>query len=132
VRYRTLSPVKIRHHSRDYPLPDPYLTYTGLIRRYRILRPDLVDEDSAVELPRDVVVYSHDIRTQPFTWHGDRSAGYVGRVTFGVTQKCSPPARTLFAVLNNFATIAGLGHGTTHGLGAVEVDHQPNSRRSIN
>ena len=41
VRYRTLNPVKYRHHGRDYPLPDPYLTYSGLLRRYLALAPEL-------------------------------------------------------------------------------------------
>jgi hypothetical protein len=125
VRYRTLSPVKYRHHGRDYPLPDPYLTYSGLIRRYLTLAteiPEPVDADTIRELPRSVVVYGHDIRTQTFTWHGRRSAGFVGWVNFGLPHDCSPNARRLFATVNDLAAIIGIGHGTTHGLGAVEIE----------
>jgi CRISPR-associated endoribonuclease Cas6 len=122
VTYRVLSPTKFRHHGRDYPLPDPYLTYNSLARRYRALSPDNVTDDTAREVARSVVVYSHDIRTQPFTWHDATSAGFIGSVTFGLPRACTPAARSLFATLNDFATIAGIGHGTTHGLGAVTTD----------
>jgi len=128
VRYRTMSPVKYRHHGRDYPLPDPYLTYSSLIRRYLALAPEpprQFDAGSIRELPRSVVVYGHDIRTQAFTWHGRRSAGFVGWVSFGLPHDCSPLARRLFATVNDLAAIAGIGHGTTHGLGAVETNNRP-------
>jgi hypothetical protein len=130
ARYRAVSPAKHRHHGRDYPLPDPYLTYSGLIRRYLALDPEPVDADTIRELPRSVVVYGHDIRTQNFTWHGRRSAGFVGWVTYGLPH-CSPPARRLFSTVNDLAAIAGIGHGTTHGLGAVEIDTQAGTSRSL-
>jgi hypothetical protein len=129
VRYSTLSPTKFRHHGRDYPLPDPYLIYTTLLRRYRALHPHTGEHHPAPELPRNVVIYQHDIRTQHFTWHGRRSAGFVGTVTFGLLHTCSDHDRRLFTALNHLAAIAGIGHGTTHGLGAVDTEHLPTPRR---
>jgi hypothetical protein len=122
VRLRALSPTKFRHHGRDYPLPDPHLTYHGLARRVSALSPGIIVDDVVRELTRSVVVYDHDIRTESFSWHGGRSAGFVGSVTFGIPRTCGPAVRRAFAVLNEFAAIAGVGHGTTHGLGAVRIE----------
>jgi CRISPR-associated endoribonuclease Cas6 len=122
VRFRTSSPVKFRHHGRDYPLPDPHLTFAGLARRWQRLHP-VADDQSIRELVNAVVVYRHNIHTESFVWHGQPSAGFVGTVTFGLPHTCSPDLRGLFATLCGFAAFAGLGHGTTHGLGAVDVDN---------
>ena len=70
---------------------------------------------------RTALLYAHDIHTEPYVWHGARSAGFIGTVSLGLPRSASPGAYRLFATLNGFALIAGLGHGTTHGLGAVDL-----------
>jgi Uncharacterized conserved protein len=129
IRYQTLSPTKFRHHGNDYLLPDPYLTYSGLVRRYRLVNPSAVSDELARDLPRSVIVHHHDIHTEPVTWHGHPTVGFVGTVTFGLSRTCSREGRQLFAKLNDFAAIAGIGHGTTHGLGAVETCPEPTLRQ---
>jgi len=119
VRFRFVSPTKFRQYGHDYPLPDPHLTYAGLARRYLQVKPG--PDDVARELARTVVVYQHNIHTATFTWHGRRSAGFLGTVTFGIPDHSPPAVQRLFAGLNHLATIAGLGHGTTHGLGATDI-----------
>jgi CRISPR/Cas system endoribonuclease Cas6 (RAMP superfamily) len=64
----------------------------------------------------------------PVTWHGQRTAGFVGTVVFGLSAKASAQTGRLFATLSRFAGYAGLGHGTTHGLGAVNVATSPPPR----
>jgi hypothetical protein len=120
VRLNFTEPTVFRFHGRDLPLPDPYLVYSSLARRLSRCCGVAVDEDAARALSRAVVLYAHDIHTQGFNWHGTTSAGFVGTVTFGLPRAASEAMRGLFATLNGLAVLAGVGHGTTHGLGAVE------------
>jgi hypothetical protein len=121
VRLAVTTPAHFRHHGRDYPLPDPYIMYTSLGRRLCAANPNTAAPEQLRELAQSVVVYTHDIHTEPFTWHGTRSAGFIGTVTVGIPIQTPPPIRRLFNTLNGFAAFAGIGHGTTHGLGAVTV-----------
>lgn len=121
IHFEVTSPTKFRHNGSDYPLPDPYLTYAGLARRLHVLSPNSVDVNLARSLARSIVIYRHDIHTEAFTWHGSPSAGFTGSVTFGIPTTSPLDSRRLFIKLTHFATIAGVGHGTTHGLGAVQL-----------
>jgi CRISPR/Cas system endoribonuclease Cas6 (RAMP superfamily) len=121
VRLTFVSPTLFRKRGSDYVLPDPYLTYSSLGRRYLAVHPDGCTDEDVRTLAQTAVIYDHDIRTEPFAWHGSRSAGFIGTVTFGLPHTYTEPVRRLFSTLNRFAQLAGVGHGTTHGLGAVDV-----------
>lgn len=122
IRFTVSTPAHLRHHGRDYPLPDPYLIYTSLARRHSTAFPKIDIAEQARDLARAVVVYEHDIHTESFTWHGTRGAGFVGAVTFGIPAASNAATRALFNTLNGFANFAGIGHGTTHGLGATTAE----------
>ncbi|WP_204293226.1 CRISPR system precrRNA processing endoribonuclease RAMP protein Cas6 [Micromonospora gifhornensis] len=120
VRLAVVTPAKFRQHGRDYPLPDPYLIYSTLARRFRSAGGQAADDDVR-ELSRSALLYAHDIHTEPYRWHGTTSAGFIGTITLGLPRAATPSACRLFASFNGFALIAGLGHGTTHGLGAIDL-----------
>ncbi|MCX9189829.1 hypothetical protein C3Y87_00005, partial [Carbonactinospora thermoautotrophica] len=63
----------------------------------------------------------HALRPRPFTWHGRVSVGSTGTVTSHIPRHTPPPPAAAFTTLSLFAGLAGLGRGTTHGLGAVTV-----------
>jgi CRISPR/Cas system endoribonuclease Cas6 (RAMP superfamily) len=127
IEYRVVTPARFRHHGHDYLLPDPHLTFRNLARRLQAVRPAPIPDEVVRELAGNVEVLRHNIRTQPFVWHHRRKAGFTGTVTFGVPSTCSDAARRLFAQLNHFAALGGIGHGTTHGLGVVDVRAVPGS-----
>jgi CRISPR/Cas system endoribonuclease Cas6 (RAMP superfamily) len=116
------TPTLFRHNGHNYPLPDPYVAFAGLARRYRTYRPN-ADMGSEVvkELGRSVMVVRHRLKTEQFSWHGRTDSGFVGTFTFRLGPQASPHARKAFTTLGTFAAIAGLGRGTTHGLGATSV-----------
>ncbi|RKN33828.1 CRISPR system precrRNA processing endoribonuclease RAMP protein Cas6 [Micromonospora musae] len=123
VRLMVTTPAKFRQHGRDYPLPDPYLIYSTLARRFRSAGGQATDDDVR-ELSRTALLYAHNIHTEPYTWHGARSAGFLGTISLGLPRTAPPGVSRLFATLNGFMVIAGLGHGTTHGLGSTELLQQ--------
>ncbi|KXK58999.1 hypothetical protein AWW66_26580 [Micromonospora rosaria] len=120
VRLAVTTPAKFRQHGRDYPLPDPYLIYSTLARRFRSAGGQATDDDVR-DLSRSALLYAHDIHTEAYQWHNTTTAGFVGTISLGLPRTASPTVTRLFATLNGFATLAGIGHGTTHGLGAVAL-----------
>jgi len=124
VRFDVLSPALFSRNGADYPLPDPRVVYASLARRLA----GAADPPQLRELADAVRLYRHDIHTEPVTWHGQRTAGFVGTVVFGLSAKASAQTARLYATLSRFAGYAGLGHGTTHGLGAVNVATSPPPR----
>jgi CRISPR-associated endoribonuclease Cas6 len=103
----------------DYPLPDPAVMYMSLARRFTAAGWPVGDE--VRDLARAVRLYRHDIHTEPVSWHGQRTAGFVGSVTVGLSGHAPDGAARLFGALSRFAEYAGVGRGTTHGFGAVDV-----------
>lgn len=121
-RLRVETPALFRHHGLNYLLPDPQVMFAGLSRRHRSLSPDTSPDDDLVrQLGRLVAVVRHELRTERFSWHGRTDAGFVGVVELGLSRAASAEATRAFTTLGSFAGVAGLGRGTTHGLGAVTM-----------
>jgi hypothetical protein len=120
-----LTPAVFKHRGADYPLPDPAVTLASLARRHASVTDRYTPDDELQELTRGgTVIYHHQIHTQTFTYEGDTSAGFVGTVTLGLRRTVSVEARRLFTTLTAFAGLAGLGRGTTHGLGVTRTTHR--------
>lgn len=122
LEFAVSTPTLFKHNGHNYPLPDPYVVFAGLARRYGTYRPNAeVDGDVVKELGRNVAVIRLRVKTEQFSWHGRTDSGFVGTFTFRLGPRTSPRAKKAFTTLATFAGIAGLGRGTTHGLGATTV-----------
>ncbi len=108
----------------DYPLPDPQVVFGGLARRLVAAEPaasGLASDQAVRAVLAAVRIYRCDVRTERVSWEGQVTAGFVGSVVFGLSARTGPDGAALFGALSRFAAFAGLGRGTTHGLGAVDV-----------
>jgi CRISPR-associated endoribonuclease Cas6 len=120
------TPALFKHHGHNYPLPDPYITFASLARRYRTYRPETGPDDDLIrELGRTIMIVRHRIKTERFSWHGRTDSGFTGEVEFTLGAGAGRQAREAFGRLGTFAGIAGIGRGTTHGLGATTVRTRP-------
>lgn len=120
--FKVTTPALFRHNGHNYPLPDPYVTFASLARRYRGYRPQLPLDDNLIrEIGRAVTVVRHRIKTERFSWHGHTHSGFTGEIIFQLAPGASAQIQRAFSTLGAFAGIAGIGRGTTHGLGATTV-----------
>ncbi|RKS68245.1 CRISPR-associated endoribonuclease Cas6 [Actinomadura pelletieri DSM 43383] len=120
LRFVMWTPTLFRHNGHNYPLPDPYVTFASLARRYRTYRPHrALDDDITKELAKSTMVAWHRIKTQRFSWHGRTDSGFTGHVAFRIAARAERPIHKMFGTLGAFAELAGMGRGTTHGLGAT-------------
>ena len=127
LRWVVRTPALFRHNGHNYPLPDPYVVFASLARRYRLYRPGTLNDDTIRSLGKSVVITHHRIRTRRFSWHGHTDSGFTGDVGFGIDRSAPPHLRQAFTTLSRFADLAGIGRGTTHGLGATSVSPKPAS-----
>jgi CRISPR-associated endoribonuclease Cas6 len=124
VRFQMISPTIFRHRDMDWPLPDPYVMFSSLGRRYLALRHGagpITDETLIRELAGNVAIFEPEIRPSRFSWHDTTTGGFVGSCTYALKRDASPELARAFTTLCAFAHIAGVGHGTTHGLGAATI-----------
>jgi len=104
-------------------LADPYVMFSSLARRYRSHHPDAEFTDDIIrELGRSVMVTEHRIQTEWFSWHGRTDLGFTGRIGFRLAPRTDREIRRAYTALGHFADIAGIGRGTTHGLGATTTN----------
>jgi CRISPR-associated endoribonuclease Cas6 len=68
-----------------------------------------------------VVLSAHDISSSPVDLGAGTRIGFTGTATFRLHGRQTPTAQQQFAALSLFATIAGAGAQTTHGLGTVDI-----------
>lgn len=116
------TPALFKHNNHNYPLPDPYVMFSSLARRYQAYRPETgQDSETVRELGRSVMVTEHRIRTERFSWHGRIDSGFAGQIGLRLMPRAAPGIRRAYTTLGLFAGIAGIGRGTTHGLGATSV-----------
>lgn len=112
-------------NGRWHPLPDPVLLYGGLIRRWNLFAPEgaRITDVEEKELLGAVILSAHDISSSPVSPDSGTRIGFTGTAAFRLLDQHGPSPRTRqrFTALSLFATIAGVGAQTTHGLGSVEV-----------
>jgi hypothetical protein len=119
------SPTHFSRNGRRYPLPDPMVVMSGLARRWNVSAgaadPALVIPRPAIDsLVAHSVIEACAIHTE-VTISPVRQVGFVGKARFALTPSAKQADAALFAGLWRFAALAGIGRGTTYGLGAIEV-----------
>lgn len=122
VELRFRSPTRFRRNGRDYLLPDPGLLLGSLARRWDALCPDglAVDPRALRRLVDEVLLARHRLQTE-LVDTGSTKAGFVGEALLVLPPDVEAEAAAVLGSLTAFAAFAGIGHQTTHGLGAVEV-----------
>ncbi|MEU3049541.1 CRISPR system precrRNA processing endoribonuclease RAMP protein Cas6 [Streptomyces sp. NPDC006984] len=123
IRFR--SATYFSRNGRWHPLPDPVLLYAGLIRRWNHFAPEterLTDPETK-ELLAAVALSAHEISSLPVDLGSGTRIGFTGTAAFRLLGHYDPHDRTPhhFPALTLFATTAGAGAQTTHGLGYVEA-----------
>jgi CRISPR-associated endoribonuclease Cas6 len=130
-----LSPLYFSRNGRDHPLPDPVLMLRSALERWNAFTPDpfQISELAAGDLLGAVRLASMDGQTVSTpvsaTMH---QTGYVGTVRLALTRAAGASVAGAFAALLRFADLAGLGAQTTHGFGAIRLqhlNHTPPARR---
>lgn len=109
---------------RAHPLPDPGLLYGSLIRRWNHYAPDQarITDVEEKELLSTVVLSAHDISSSPVDLGAGTRIGFTGTAAFRLHgQHAGTAQQQQFTALSLFATIAGAGAQTTHGLGTVDL-----------
>lgn len=123
---QVLSPMYFSRNGRDHPLPDPVLMLRSAIDRWNAFAPEPFGIPDAVrgELLATVWLASMDGHTvsTPVTATMHQS-GYVGSARLALGRAADPPVASAFGALMRFADIAGLGAQTTHGFGAIRLQH---------
>ncbi|SFC97279.1 CRISPR system precrRNA processing endoribonuclease RAMP protein Cas6 [Streptomyces aidingensis] len=123
LRFRSVTYFSRRGHW--YPLPDPGLVYGGLIRRWNLHAPPqalITEEDGKRFLPL-LALSAHDIASAPVDLGPSAGRiGFTGTAAFRLVGPATGTDRRLLSALTLYATAAGIGAQTTHGLGTVETE----------
>lgn len=122
VEMEFLSPTTFRQGPGHLPLPVPYNVFSWPWRVWQAYAPPAALPDDWLEWCRqDVFVTDVHIETVPIRiTPKDTLAGFVGRARFE-TNKGSREQLSLLHALARLATVTGVGHKTTMGMGAVAL-----------
>jgi CRISPR-associated endoribonuclease Cas6 len=106
-----------------YPLPDPRLIYSGLIRRWNCHAPPFarIKEDDGTKFVGRVAISGLDICSSAIDPGSGHRIGFTGTCAFILPGTFQPADGVLLAALTRFALASGIGAQTTHGLGHVEA-----------
>jgi CRISPR-associated endoribonuclease Cas6 len=130
-----VSPLYFSRNGRDHPLPDPVLMLRSALDRWNAFAPQpfQIPDTIVRDLLGTVWLASMEGQTASTpvsaTMH---QTGYVGTARLALTRAADAPVASTFAALMRYADIAGLGAQTTHGFGAVRLqhlNHTPPARR---
>lgn len=121
-----VSPLYFSRNGRDHPLPDPVLMLRSALDRWNAFAPDpfQISDTFGRDLLATVWLASMDGRTvsTPITATMHQT-GFVGTIRLALGRAASTPLASMFAALMHYADIAGLGAQTTHGFGAIRLQH---------
>lgn len=122
VSVETVSPVTFSRSGVSYPLPDPRLMMSQMIRRWNahVSSSSLViPEEAAREIASRSSLQWFEINSSKIELYKGRF-GFEGAFTMMLHSE-DPLLRKAFAALFEFSTYAGIGALTTHGLGAIRL-----------
>ena len=110
-----LTPTFFRRKEANYPIPDPGLILSSLIRDWNAFAPEPVPTEVAERLVEYTTARYLNTRTLSATAHS-RTVGFVGRVTLHLPKASEEEARWL-SRLGELAFFSGVGAKTTLGFG---------------
>ncbi|WP_017580423.1 CRISPR system precrRNA processing endoribonuclease RAMP protein Cas6 [Nocardiopsis valliformis] len=116
-----LTATYVNQAGNQLPLPVPELLLGGLTRRWETFSPQPLPASAVTEVVESAHVSRHSIRTLAAGSGPSQRTGFVGNAVFGLPTRASRQAQRAFAALWLFASFAGVGAQTTHGLGHVQV-----------
>ena len=115
-----LTPTSFKKGNYDFILPDPYLIFKNLIRRWNAFSPQKIDYKVLQYVKENVVVSGCWIRSQKTQIsQSAKITGFCGRV-FLYAVKSSDENKVLNSLLK-FAEFSGVGRKTTMGFGKVRL-----------
>jgi len=118
-----LSPTAFKRGVADYPLPDPYLVFSSLLRRWNAFSPRKLPTDLYGVLKERVHLSGCWIKTRKVeVAERAKFTGFTGRVLFYLDLE-GEPLRQVNA-LARLASFAGVGRKTTMGFGTVKVERR--------
>lgn len=121
ISFRFVSPTSFRRQGLQVVFPLPVNVFGSLVQRWNALAPYPMPDLPEVwdRLP----VTRHRLTTDVVR-HGKYSIiGFTGLVTYLVPRETPEAIRAQLAVLARFAEVAGVGYGTTKGLGTTDLVH---------
>lgn len=114
-----LSPTTFKRENFDYPLPEPRLVFSGLLRKWNRFSPVKIERGLLKELTERLTVSGCWIKTKKSEiMEGAKLTGFFGRVFFYAFSK-NPSVLKALNALADFAQFAGVGRKTTMGFGSV-------------
>lgn len=118
-----LSPTAFKRGSFDYPLPEPKLLFSNLLKKWNAFSPVKFNEEFYRKLPKLLTVSGCWIKTRKVeVMDVAKFTGFTGRVLFYATGE-GEELRALNALVR-FAEFAGVGRKTTMGFGSVRVPRE--------
>ncbi len=116
-----ISPTAFKRGRWDYPLPEPKLVFSSLLRRWNAFSPLKLEEGLLKKLSYSLTVSGCWIKTKKVeVMEGVKFIGFVGRVFFYCEGLKMEELKTLNA-LSLFAPFSGVGKKTTMAFGSVRV-----------
>ncbi len=116
-----LTPTCFKKGSADYPLPDPFLVFKSLIRKWSAFSEIKVEVDLREVFEKKIRVAGAWIRTRKVELSRlGKILGFTGRVVFYVESEEGEVLKWVNA-LAKFGEFAGVGRKTTMGFGKVRI-----------
>ncbi len=124
-----VSPTAFKTGGRHLPLPLPELVFGSLLARWNAFSPIALPDELRRYAAECLVITRHQIRTRRVALKpGQTRIGMLGRATFR-TVNYDRYWMSLLGLLADFAFYAGLGVGTTMGLGQCRRAERSNGGR---
>jgi CRISPR-associated endoribonuclease Cas6 len=116
-----LTPTTFKRGKGDYPLPDPYLIFKNLLKKWNAFTSIKISRDIIEEVKKNVYISGCWIKTKKLDIEGlGKIIGFTGRVVLYIDTDDQEFIKILNALIQ-LAEFSGIGRKTTMGLGKVEV-----------
>jgi len=116
-----LSPTAFKRGTADYPLPDPYLVFSSLLKRWNAFSPEKLPTDLYKVFKERVHLSGCWIKTRKVeVAERAKFTGFTGRVLFYANLEGELLKQV--NALARFAPFAGVGRKTTMGFGTVKAE----------
>jgi CRISPR-associated endoribonuclease Cas6 len=121
IGFKFTSPMTFRSHGKHVPLPLPELVFGSLLERWNAFAPVTFPPEARQYAAECLALSRFDLQTRPVpVKNGAMRVGAVGEATF-VSVNFDRYWMSVLACLAAFSRFAGVGAGTTQGMGQARM-----------
>jgi len=117
LKFEFLTPTTFKQGNHLVPMPIPKLIFQNILKKWNTFSPYKITDFDLETLEESILILGYNIKTQKLEFNNFSSIGFVGNITFSISDYTDKNLIKAINILSNYAIYSGVGYKSTMGMG---------------